>query len=89
MSVSSPPLIRTKLPKCVLNLDLEELGLLLMFLHKRFECAELLRVLDGLTKEVVEMRAEEIRVSDALRAIFETLNGPLRRKFRYNSRSKR
>lgn len=43
----------------------------------------------GLTKEVVEMRAEEIRVSDALRAIFETLNGPLRRKFRYNSRSKR
>lgn len=50
MSVSSPPLIRTKLPKCVLNLDLEELGLLLMLLHKCFECAELLRVLDGIDK---------------------------------------
>lgn len=52
MSVSSPPLIRTKLPKCVLimNLDLAELGLLLMFLHKHLECAELLRVLDGIDK---------------------------------------
>lgn len=58
---------RRKLLKCVENLDNEELGLLLMFLHKYTTVPRYSGLLMGLTKKVLEMRIEDIRGSEALK----------------------
>lgn len=58
---------RKKLLKCVENLDSEELGALLAFLHKYSTVPAYSALLIGLTKKVVEMRAEDIRASDELK----------------------
>lgn len=58
---------RRKLLKCVENLDNEELGLLLMFLHKYTSVPRFSALLMGLTKKVLEMRVEDIRGSEALK----------------------
>ncbi|XP_041016711.1 protein SLOW WALKER 1 [Juglans microcarpa x Juglans regia] len=58
---------RRKLLKCVENLDNEELGLLLMFLHKYTTVPRYSGLLMGLTKKVLEMRIEDIRCSEALK----------------------
>ncbi|KAF5732723.1 transducin family protein [Tripterygium wilfordii] len=58
---------RRKLLKCVSNLDGEELGLLLLFLHKYSTVPRYASLLMGLTKKVLEMRAEDIRASDTLK----------------------
>ncbi len=58
---------RRKLLKCVENLDNEELGSLLMFLHKYSTVPRYSGLLMGLTKKVLEMRVEDIRGSEALK----------------------
>ncbi|XP_015891605.2 protein SLOW WALKER 1 [Ziziphus jujuba] len=58
---------RRKLLKCVSNLDIEELGLLLVFLHKHSTIPRYSAMLMGLTKKVLEIRDEDIRGSDALK----------------------
>jgi U3 small nucleolar RNA-associated protein 15 len=57
---------RRKLLKCVDNFDNEELGLLLLFLHKYSAVPRYSGFLMGLTKKVIEMRVEDIRGSEAL-----------------------
>ncbi|KAJ0989762.1 hypothetical protein J5N97_008118 [Dioscorea zingiberensis] len=59
---------RKKLLKCVENLDVDELGLLLGFLHKHATTPRYARFLMGLVKKVLEMRTEDIRSSDELRS---------------------
>ncbi|XP_039114220.1 protein SLOW WALKER 1 [Dioscorea cayenensis subsp. rotundata] len=58
---------RKKLLKCVENLDVDELGLLLGFLHKHATTPRYARFLMGLVKKVLEMRAEDVRSSAILR----------------------
>ncbi|XVF72519.1 hypothetical protein PTKIN_Ptkin12aG0127700 [Pterospermum kingtungense] len=64
---------RKKLLKCVSNLDADELGLLLMFLHKHAATPRYSSLLMGLTQKVIEMRAEDIRSSDALKGHIRNL----------------
>ncbi|KAL5561588.1 hypothetical protein UlMin_031335 [Ulmus minor] len=64
---------RKKLLKCVSNLDSEELELLLVFLQRYITVPRYSSLLLGLTKKVVEMRAEEIRGSDALKGHIRNL----------------
>ncbi|KAA8549221.1 hypothetical protein F0562_000905 [Nyssa sinensis] len=58
---------RKKLLKCVSNLDMEELGLLLGFLQRNSTMPRYAGLLMGLAKKVVEMRAEDIKSSDVLK----------------------
>lgn len=58
---------RKKLIKCVENLDSDELGLLLGFLHKYATMPRYARFLMGLAKKVLEMRAEDVISSEELR----------------------
>jgi U3 small nucleolar RNA-associated protein 15 len=58
---------RRKLLKCVENLDNEELGLLLMFLHKYTTVPRYSGLLMGLTKKVLEMQVEVIGGSEDLK----------------------
>ncbi|XP_011033642.1 PREDICTED: U3 small nucleolar RNA-associated protein 15 homolog [Populus euphratica] len=64
---------RRKLLKCVVNLDDEELSLLLGFLHKHSTMPRHSGLLTGLTRKVLEMRAEDIRASDALKGHIRNL----------------
>ena len=58
---------RRKLLKCVSNLDNEELGLLLGFMQKYSTAPRYSGLLMGLMKKVLEIRAEDIKSSDALK----------------------
>ncbi|KAG6575872.1 Protein SLOW WALKER 1, partial [Cucurbita argyrosperma subsp. sororia] len=58
---------RKKLLKCVSNLNTEELGLLLVFLQKHSTLPRYSSLLMGLTRKVLELRAEDIRASGALK----------------------
>ncbi|XP_043723754.1 protein SLOW WALKER 1 [Telopea speciosissima] len=58
---------RKKLLKCVSNLDMEELGLLLGFLQRYVTMPRFSGFLMSLTKKVVELRAEDVRTSDLLK----------------------
>ncbi|CAN1272400.1 Protein SLOW WALKER 1 [Linum perenne] len=58
---------RRKLIKCVMNLEEEELGLLLSFLQKYATMPRHSRLLMGLTRKVLELRAEDIKASDGLK----------------------
>ncbi|CBI32284.3 unnamed protein product, partial [Vitis vinifera] len=64
---------RKKLLKCVSNLDTEELGLLLAFLHRHSTVPRYAGLLMGLTKKVVQMRAEDIIASDVLKGHIRNL----------------
>lgn len=64
---------RKKLLKCISNLDADELGLLLMFLHKHATTPRYSSLLMALTQKVIEMRAEDIRSSDALKGHIRNL----------------
>ncbi|XP_062104726.1 protein SLOW WALKER 1-like [Humulus lupulus] len=57
---------RKKLLKCVLNLDSEELGSLLMFLQRYSTVPIYSALLMGLTKKVLELRSEDIKASGPL-----------------------
>ncbi|KAJ6828317.1 protein SLOW WALKER 1 [Iris pallida] len=58
---------RKKLLKCVANLDIDELGLLLGFLHRCATMPRYARFLMGLTKRVFELRGEDVLSSEELR----------------------
>lgn len=58
---------RRKLLKSISNMDNEELGLLLMFLQKQSTMPRYSGLLMGLTKKVLELRAEDIGACDALK----------------------
>eukprot|EP00262_Sarcandra_glabra_P004747 TRINITY_DN1599_c0_g1_i1.p1 TRINITY_DN1599_c0_g1~~TRINITY_DN1599_c0_g1_i1.p1 ORF type:complete len:525 (+),score=69.56 TRINITY_DN1599_c0_g1_i1:105-1679(+) len=64
---------RKKLLKCVENLDVDELGLLLGFLHKFSTVPKYSGFLMGLANRVLQLRAEDVRVSDALRGHVKNL----------------
>ena len=73
---------RRKLLKCVVNLDEEELGLLLGFLHKHSTMPRHSGLLTGLTRKVLEMRAEDIRASDALKGHVRNLKRSVEEEIR-------
>ncbi|XP_022728312.1 protein SLOW WALKER 1-like [Durio zibethinus] len=73
---------RKKLLKCVSNLDAEELGLLLMFLNKHATMPRYSSLLMGLTQKVIEMRAEDIRSSDALKGHIRNLKRSIEEEIR-------
>lgn len=58
---------RKKLLRCVSDLDLVNLELLLAFLHKYCTVPKYSRLLLGLANKVVEMRADDIRASEVLK----------------------
>lgn len=58
---------RKKLLRCVENLDLDELGLLLGFLHKYATMPRYARLLMGLATKVIDMRGEDMKDSEELR----------------------
>lgn len=64
---------RKKLMTCVSNLDSKELGLLLGFLQRYSTMPRYAALLMGLTKKVVDMRAEDIKLSDELRGHLRNL----------------
>lgn len=64
---------RRALLKCVLNLDRDELGLLLMFLLKNSTMPRYSSLLMGLAKKVIDLRLEDIRASDALKGHIRNL----------------
>ncbi|KAL2323601.1 hypothetical protein Fmac_027980 [Flemingia macrophylla] len=67
LAVMEELVARRKLLKCVSNLDAEKLELLLVFLHKYCTSPRYSSLLMGFTKKVLEMRADEIRDSEALK----------------------
>ncbi|KAE8666909.1 Protein SLOW WALKER 1 [Hibiscus syriacus] len=73
---------RKKLLKCVSNLDADELGLLLMFLSKNATMPRYFSLLMGLTKKVIEIRAEDIRTSDALKGHIRNLKQSIEEELR-------
>lgn len=64
---------RRALLKCVLNLDADDLGLLLTFLHKNSTVPRYSSLLLGLAKKVIDLRLEDIRASDALKGHIRNL----------------
>ncbi|CAL1403349.1 unnamed protein product [Linum trigynum] len=65
---------RRKLIKCVMNLEVEgELGLLMGFLHKYATVPRHSRLLMGLTRKVLELRADDIRASEGLKLCVRNL----------------
>ncbi|KAK2966294.1 hypothetical protein RJ640_018105 [Escallonia rubra] len=65
---------RKKLLKCVQNLETEEeLGLLLGFLQRYMTVPRYAGLLIGFSKKVVEMRAEDVSASEALRVHIRNL----------------
>lgn len=73
---------RKKLLKCVSNLDTEELGLLLVFLHKHSIMPRYSTLLMALTKKVLELRAEDIRTSDVLKGHIRNLKRSVEEEIR-------
>lgn len=73
---------RKKLLRCVSNLEIEELGLLLKFLQRYSTMPRFSRFLMGLTKKVVEMRAEDIKSSDELRGDIRNLKRDVEEEIR-------
>ncbi|TKY52568.1 SLOW WALKER 1 protein [Spatholobus suberectus] len=73
---------RRKLLKCVSNLDLEKLEMLLVFLHKYCTVPRYSSLLMGLTKKVLEMRADDIRASEALKSHVRNLKRSVEEEIR-------
>uniref|UniRef100_A0A5B7BUV0 U3 small nucleolar RNA-associated protein 15 C-terminal domain-containing protein n=1 Tax=Davidia involucrata TaxID=16924 RepID=A0A5B7BUV0_DAVIN len=73
---------RKKLLKCVSNLDTEELGLLLRFLQRHSTMLRYAGLLMGLTKKVIEMRAEDVRASDVLKGHIRNLKRSVEEEIR-------
>ena len=68
---------RRKLIKCVMNLEEDELGLLLSFLHRYATMPRHSRLLMGLTRKVLELRAEDIKASDGLKLSIRNIKSSL------------
>ncbi|PRQ19303.1 putative transcription factor WD40-like family [Rosa chinensis] len=73
---------RKKLLKCVSNLDLEELGMLLMFLQRYSTMPRYSRLLMGLTEKVIEMRADDIRASTELKGLIRNIKRAVEEEIR-------
>lgn len=73
---------RRKLLKCISNLDLEELGQLLMFLQKHCTVPRYSTLLMGLAKKVVDIRAEDIGSSDVLKGLIRNLKSLVEEEIR-------
>lgn len=73
---------RKKLLTCVLNLDVEELGMLLRFLQKYSTMPRYAPFCMGLARKVVEMRADDIRSSEALRGHIRNLKRDIEEEMR-------
>ncbi|CAJ1969143.1 unnamed protein product [Sphenostylis stenocarpa] len=67
LAVMEELVARKKLLKCVSNLGVEKLELLLVFLHKYCTVPRYSSLLMGLAKKVLEMRADDIRASQTLK----------------------
>ncbi|XP_061372052.1 protein SLOW WALKER 1-like [Gastrolobium bilobum] len=67
LAVMEELVARKKLLRCVSDLDLEKLDLLLVFLRKYCTVPRYSSLLMGLTKKVLEMRADDIGASEALK----------------------
>ncbi|KAK7277352.1 hypothetical protein RIF29_18503 [Crotalaria pallida] len=67
LAVMEELVARKKLLRCVSDLDMEKLELLLAFLHKYCTMPRYSSLLMGLAKKVIEMRADDIRPSLALK----------------------
>ncbi|KAL8513488.1 hypothetical protein ACS0TY_012814 [Phlomoides rotata] len=68
VAVMEELIARQKLLRCVSNLDMEELGLLLAFLQKYSTVPRYAGILTKLVNKIVELRADDIRSSDQLRS---------------------
>lgn len=66
LAVMEELVARKKLLRCVSDLDVEKLELLLVFLHKYCTMPRYSSLLMGLTKKVLELRADDIRASGSL-----------------------
>uniref|UniRef100_A0A0D9WWW2 U3 small nucleolar RNA-associated protein 15 C-terminal domain-containing protein n=1 Tax=Leersia perrieri TaxID=77586 RepID=A0A0D9WWW2_9ORYZ len=64
---------RRKLVRCIGNLDKEELGLLLQFLHRNATLPRYARFLMGVANKVLEMHADDIRSDENLRGCIRNL----------------
>jgi U3 small nucleolar RNA-associated protein 15 len=64
---------RRKLVRCIGNLDVDELGVLLEFLHRNATLPRYARLLLGVANKVLEMRAEDIRSDGKLRGYIRNL----------------
>lgn len=73
LAVMEELVARKKLLKCITNLDVEELELLLIFLHKYCTVPRYSSLLMKLTERVLEMRADDIRASDSLKVHIRNL----------------
>ncbi|KAI6674696.1 hypothetical protein NL676_002602 [Syzygium grande] len=73
---------RRALLKSVMNLDRDELGLLLMFLHKNSTMPRYSSLLMGLAKKVIDLRLEDIKASDALKGHIRNLKRSVEEEIR-------
>ncbi|KAG8370679.1 hypothetical protein BUALT_Bualt13G0008400 [Buddleja alternifolia] len=73
VAVMEELIARKKLMKCVSNLDINELGLLMGFLQKYSTMPRCGRLLIPLVNKVVELRAEDIRSCNELRGHIRNL----------------
>ncbi|XP_057426874.1 protein SLOW WALKER 1 [Lotus japonicus] len=73
---------RRKLLRCVSDLDSEKLEMLLVFLHRYCTEPRYSSLLMGLTKKVLEMRADDIRASQALRGHIRNLKRSVEEEIR-------
>jgi len=64
---------RRKLVRCIGNLDADQLGFLLVFLHRNATLPRYARLLLGVANKVLEMRAEDIRSDGKLRGYIRNL----------------
>ncbi|CAM8960223.1 unnamed protein product [Rhodiola kirilowii] len=73
---------RKKLLKCVSNLDRDELGLLLEFLHKNSSKPWFASLLMGLTAKVLQLRSEDILASEILKGHVRNLKRSVEEEIR-------
>lgn len=73
---------RRKLFKCVSNLDIEELELLLVFLQKCTTMPRYAGLLMPFTNKVIQLRAEDLRASDALKGHINNLKRSIQEELR-------
>lgn len=73
---------RKKLLRCVSDLDLEKLELLLAFLHKYCTVPKYSSLLMGLANKVIEMRADDIRNSEVLKKHIRNLKSTVETEIR-------
>ncbi|CAL5208950.1 unnamed protein product [Lathyrus oleraceus] len=73
---------RKKLLRCVSDLDLVNLELLLAFLHKYCTVPKYSRLLLGLANKVVEIRADDIRASEVLKQHIRNLKSTVEAEIR-------